>query len=292
MADIYGSHFLFAGENSRTYGLVVANMQTQRMTRVRGEADSVLYFDKATQRNRLIDLDYTNYPVSFEVEFFTSDENCTNVGERVLTLDERRAAERWLFRQAGYRSFYPSALDDPTKEVAENVTQVNSEGVESRVVKQLYLRCRFINPERIESAGGVIGWRATLEADSGLWWQEETDTWFFPNNPATDSVSTFTITLDTDMPEYTYPRITAYTGDAGGAWSLVNNTDDSTRLTAFSSFPANSGVVMQGGVNYLSGYLSRFSEKNFPRLLPGDNNFTVTGNIARIRVRFNNRRML
>lgn len=284
MADIYGSHFEYGGISSNLYGLIIANMQTSRMTGVEGTLSATYLFDKSDKSNKMIDMDYSSFPVSFDVEFFTADATCAHVGEQSLTVADRREIEKWLFNKPSFRKFYPDAEADTGGDLSETV---------DGETKRLYLNCRFINPERIENDSGVVGYRATLEADSGLWWQDAITKTIPVNNAAEDSVKVVTVTLDTDLDDYTYPRVTVSMGDIGGQFTLVNNTDSSTRLTTVDEVGANASVVMQGGLNYMSGqYYTKFSSPNFPRLLDGDNQITVQGNVSSITFVFQNRRLL
>jgi hypothetical protein len=284
VADFYGSHFEYGGVSSRDHGLILVNMDTARMQQVSGLVSGVYFFDKAEKRRRVIDNDYTEFPFSFEVEMITADNDCVHVGERAMTAAEKRAAEKWLFNRHNFRKFYLDVLDDPNGETVET---------SGGQTKRLYLNCRFINPEHIENESGVIGWRATLEADSGMWWQDTTQTTISVENAAADSTSVITVHVDTDLDDYTYPKVTVQMGSAGGSFTLINNTDDSTRMTTFDDIGANASVVLKGGINYVSGqYYEKFYLQNFPRLVDGDNNFTVSGNVESVTFEFNNRRML
>ena len=47
MADIYGSHFEFAGVPSRQYSLIIAAVNTNRITQKAGSIESVTIFNKS-----------------------------------------------------------------------------------------------------------------------------------------------------------------------------------------------------------------------------------------------------
>lgn len=306
MADIYGSYFRYAGVYSGSRGLIIASMQTPRMEQIAGTIGSVTFFEKYAQKNRLIDTDYTNFPLTFDVEILTTDANCVHVGEIPLTAAQQRTYEKWLFNNNEYRLFrLIDRQNNPDPATVEAIDEVDVNGDTVSSDKQLYLNCRFINPERIMN-GGVVGWRATLEADSGLWWQDqiETRTFFVPPSQqagtGADAVNTFTVHVDTDLNDYVYPRINIYFGDVGGTVTLVNNTDDSTRLTSWTALnvqdlpigeTGHPYVTIEGGVNYVTS-ADHFADQNFPRLLDGDNNFTIIGDVHHVRVRWQNRRNL
>ena len=277
MADIYGSHFEYAGISSRRYGLIIANVETRRFSQVSGSIEGKTVFNRSSKRRYLIDDDYSDFPVSYEIDIVTDN-------ERGIELYERREIEKWLFNKHDYRKLYLDIADDCFGETYEIIGGLQ---------KQLYMNCRFINPERLEYNGGIIGYRVTLEVDSGLWWQDATEQMFDIDNEAASSTSNFVVDVDTDLDDYTYPKVTITMGDLGGDVIITNVTDDNTRITKFVGLSANTTVILNGEINYVSGqnYL-KFDSRNFPRLLDGKNNFTVLGNVASISFEFNNRRML
>lgn len=277
MADIYGSHFEYAGVSSRLYGLIIANVQTNRFTQMSGSIEGHTVFNRVSKKRHLIDDDYTNFPVSYEVDIVSDN-------ERGIELNMRREIEKWLFNKHDYRKFYLDITDDCFGETYEII-----DGLQ----KQLYMNCRFVNPERLEYNGGIIGYRVTLEADSGLWWQDAVTKTFAVNNATSSSTSTITVGVDTDLDDYTYPKVVITMGGSGGDVIIANTTDDSTRLTKFTGLSANAVVTLKGELNYVSGQnYTKFSARNFPRLLDGDNAFTIQGNVSSIAFEFNNRRML
>lgn len=277
MADIYGSHFEYAGTTSLRHGLIIANVETERFTQAYGEVESVSFFNKSNSRRHLIADNYANSPISIEVEILTDK-------QKPIDPSERRAIERWLFNRTKYEKFYLDMGDDSTGETFEYV---------DGVCKRLYLNCRFVNPKRLEYNGGIVGYSATLEADSGLWWQDSiTKTYTLENESASDS-SMITVNLDTDSRTFTYPKVTIQMGSAGGNITVANYTDDSTRTTRFIDLSASTRVILNGETNYISGQnYEKFYKQNFPRLLDGANSVYVTGAVNSITFEFNNRRFL
>ena len=65
MADIYGSHFEFAGVSSRELGLIIANVNTSRSVSLGGPKEGVTIFSRAANKQYLIDDDYSSSPVLF-----------------------------------------------------------------------------------------------------------------------------------------------------------------------------------------------------------------------------------
>lgn len=277
MADIYGSHFEYGGISSRMYGLIIAGVELSRFTKAAGSIEGITIFNKKSKTRYLIDDNYSDSPLSFDIEIVTDN-------DRGIELNERRKVEKWLFNRGEYKKFYLDISDDTRGETYEII-----DGLQ----KQLYLNCRFVNPERLEYNGGIVGYKATLEADSGLWWQDAVVKSFDIDSDDSESMSTLSVFVDTDIDEYTYPRITIVAGDTDGDITLINNTDDGSRLTKFIDVPANSSITIKSDINYISGqFYEKFYKQNFPRLLDGENIFTVMGNVASVEFEFNNRRML
>ena len=83
------------------------------------------------------------------------------------------------------------------------------------VAHRRYLRCRFINPEKLEYNGGIVGYKFTLEADTG-YWVEDPITYSYSLNQAAGSTSNVSFTPDTDTDTYIYPSVTVTSGSTGG----------------------------------------------------------------------------
>lgn len=277
MADIYGSHFEYGGISSRQYDLILVNADTSRMTQLYGQKEGVTIFSKIANKQYLVDDDYSSSPISFDVEIMTDDDRC-------LEPAESRQIEKWLFNRKNYRRLYMDIADD---ERGETYEYINGE------MKRNYLNCRLINPEKLEGNGGIVGYKATLEADSNMFWQEPIEQSFEVHNSSSSSSSNVTITVDTDLEEYIYPNVTIRMGNDGGDIIIVNNNDDSTRQTKFVGLGGLATVVMKGELNYVSGqYYEKFAGRNFIRLLDGVNTFTIIGNVDTIMFEYSARRAM
>lgn len=282
MADIYGSHFTYGGVSSADRGLIFANVETDRFTQMAGTIAGVTIFNKSGKRNYLIDDDYSGSPLSFDIDIVTDD-------ERTLTLEERRTIEKWMFNRHGYKKLYIYHNDECGDPVVDDEYSETIEGS----VKRLYMNCRFVNPTYLEYQGGIVGYRATLEADSGYWWQDAITKVYTLNNANASSSTQITVDVDTDIDDYTYPRISVVMNTGGGDFSITNNTDDGARLTSFTDIAANATVIIDSEFNYVSGqYYLKFQDQNFPRLLDGSNTITVRGAVKSVTFTFNNRRNL
>lgn len=275
LAEIYGAHFEYSGTSSRRYSLMIANIETERFTQVSGTTQGITLFNKSSMKRHLIDDDYSDSPITIDVEIITDN-------QKTIDPYERRTIEKWLFNQTQYQKFYIDMADDST---GESFEYKNGE------YKRLYLNCRFVNPSRMEYNGGIVGYSATLEADSGMWWQDKTTLTFTLNHEAANNYSMIDVVVDTDSKYYTYPKVTITTGSIGGDVIISNYSDDSTRTTRFNELSANTSIILNGETNYISGQnFEKFYKQNFPRLLDGSNQVYVKGNVNTIKFEFCNRR--
>ena len=277
MADIYGSHFEYGGISSRQYSLIIANVDTSRMTALGGDTEGITIFSRSEKKRYLIDDDYTNSPISFQIEIVTEN------GRRLEPV-ERRQIEKWLFNNRTYRKLYLDIADDEFGDTYEYV--------DGKLLRN-YLNCRLINPEKMEYHGGVVGYKVTLEADSNMFWQDATVKTFSVNNGAADASTIITVDVDTDLDEYIYPKVTIRMGGVGGDIIIANNSDDGTRLTKFVGVGAFATLIMKGELNYVSGqYYEKFYQRNFIRLLDGENKLMVLGDIDSIEIEYSARRRM
>lgn len=277
MADIYGSHFEFAGISSREFGLIIVNINTDRFVKVGGSIKSSTVFSHRANQKYLIGTDYTDSNMSIDIEIITED-------ERPIERDERRAIEKWLFHHNEYCKMYLDIADDFNADTYEYV---------DGDIKRNYFNCRLLNPEKIESGSGTIGYKVTMETDSNLMWQDSIEKSFETNINTSDASAIIDVIVDTDSLNYTYPTVTINIGDVGGDIIISNNSDDSSRLTKFVDMSPNTTIIMKGESNYISGqYYTKFSTKNFIRLLDGVNKLAVMGNVKSIKIAFSNRRGL
>lgn len=277
MSDLYGSHFEYGGVSSRSYDLIIANIESARNISLAGEKSSVTVFNKNEKKRYLIDDDYSTSPLSFEMEIVTDDGRC-------LDQQERRKIEKWLFGHRDYRKLYWDIDDDCDSELYEFL---------NGNTLRLYLNCRMLNPTKLEYNGGIVGYKFTLEADSNMFWQDPISTTYNVDNSTSGSSSVVDIEIDTDIADYVYPKVTITMGSTGGDVTISNNTDDETRLTKFVGVSANATIIMKGEINLISGqYYEKFQHRNFIRLLDGVNKLTVIGNVKTIKIEYAARRLM
>lgn len=273
MAEMYCANFLYNGTESSTYNLVFANIDTSRYTQLYGAFSSNYVFNRKSKSQLIVNDVYTDSPVTFDVEIVTEDGS-------TISSSNMRTIERWLFGTYSYKRLY---IHDPSME----------ETIDG-VVKKLYLNCRFINPEKLEYNGGIVGFKCTLECDSNMFWQDEI-TKEFQGGHGTHE---YTITVDSDIEGYIYPYVEIRMSSSGGGsgWQgiidIKNTTDDVGRVSRFESVPADDTVKMYNDINHTTHY-AYFVKKNFIRLLNGTNTIVVTGgiDIDSITFSYQNRRL-
>lgn len=276
--DLSGSYFEYNGTTSRKYGLIFAHVETEEFEQLSGEIKSNVIFNKRGKRNYLIGESFEDSPLRFEAEIIMDNDQ---IIDRFL----RREIEKWLFHQRDFCKLYADMDCDTYGEAYELVN-----GVQKRV----YLNCRFVNPEKIEGNGGLMGYRFTVECDSCMAWQDPVICEYTLTPEAGTNDSVIAVEVDTDLRDYIYPKVTIQTGSSGGDIQIINYTDSSTRTTSFINLSPNITIVMNGdGINYISGeYYLKFSNKNFIRLLDGENTLFINGDVAKITFEFQNRRYL
>ena len=278
MANIYCSHFEYAGVSSKEKcGLILANAETERFLKVSGAISGKTIFSKKEKKIYLIDDDYSDAAEPFDVDIVTDTFRC-------LTPDEQRTVEKWLFNRRDYYRLYFDMDEDPNGETYEII---------DGAIKRLYLNCRFTNPSKLEYNGGIIGYRATVEPDSNMFWQDEITKRINIGGESSEATTTVSIDVDSDIDDYIYPKVTIQIGDVGGDIIISNNTDDVSRLTKFIGLPPKSRITMDGSINRISEhYYDYLYKQNFIRLLDGRNAFVLIGNIDYLEFVFSQRRMM
>ena len=241
-----------------------------------GETEQNSMFNKKGLRKHALRDRYEDAPLSIDVELIRTDGIITDI--------ERVEIERWLFHRAGFEKLFMISEVCPGGIFP---LQTDEDGY------AYYLNCRFLHPVKIENDAGIIGYRATLEADAPFAWVEEREYEFTLTGGSASANSAITVRVNSDLPEYIWPRVTIQTGNVGGNVTIVNQSDDPARLTSFSGLTNTTQVIMNGETNYISGQnYVKFSDKNFIRLRDGLNQIIITGDVVSIKISFRNRRYL
>lgn len=275
--DLAGCHFTYADVSSREYNLWFAHCDTSDYTQINGTTKPVTVFNYRGNRQYFIGDSYKDSPCAIDVEFVTDD-------DRTLSPQEMRDIERWLFNRKNYYKLYIDIADDCNGECYQIV-----DGKESR----FYFNCRFTNPLKIYGNGGVVGFKARMECDSYMLWQDPITKTFAINGTSIMSGKVIDIDVDTEVNDYVYPKVTIQMASAGGNITIINNTDDTSRRTTFRSLTGSITFTINGNINYVSGgnYI-KFYDRNFIRLIPGTNKIGIAGAITNITFEWENRRYL
>lgn len=293
MTDLYGSFFQFNGQSSEPYHLVFANIETKRNRQLYGTIKSETIFNKTNKTKYLIGDNYDDYPFSFEIEIVTEDGR---------TIDEasRREIEKWLFNLNSYKKLYMYNCNENT-----GVTTLGN----------IYLNCRFINPERIEYNGGVVGYYATLESDSGSWW-EDVECTYENNNGSTEQSNShsFCVEVDSCPVDFIYPDIEVeMKSTIGGSardmnFLQIRNNSDTVLSSGSASLSYRTlylaDIVDNGSTIKIDNETKQITKNNtlispdaltsldFPRLKNGANNFIIKGGDATIKFNYKTRRTI
>lgn len=260
-----GNYFTFGSFNSEDYGLIFAHIETEEFLSLAGTITSTTLFNKKRKASYFTGYDYSSSPISFDAEIVS------NCGEPI-SQDDCKVIEKALFNKSQRKK-----LRSKTGDVSTD---------------SYYFNCVLINPSRILSESGTIGFQFTVECDSPYLWQDDTNN-AIAINGVSGETKTFSVTVDSDMDEYIYPSVLIEMGDTGGDITIINQSDSSSRLTSFTNLSANAGFEMMGDINYVSdGYYQLLNNQNFIRLVDGINEFSVMGNVKNITLSWNNRRFI
>lgn len=262
MFDLYGCYFEYDGFESVDYDLIFGNIDTSRIVALESARNVNTIRSKRNNKNYITRVSYDKQSVEFDAEIITSEGT-------VIRETDVPFIEKALFTKSAYGKLKPVELRDDS---------------------QVYINCIFINPERIEVVGGIVGFKFTVVTDSVMAWEELQVQSFDAEAIGDDEVI---VKVKSDMDEYIYPEVTITTGSTGGDVVIYNSSDDSTRLTGFTDLPPLSTFIMYCDVNQItSDMYSHFTDMNFIRLADGENEFVVDGDIQSISFTFSNRRYI
>lgn len=261
MFDLYGCYFMYGDFNSEDYDLVFGNMDTSRLMALEASKNINTVRSRKHNVHYVNRVSYVDEPISFEAEIFTKDAT-------PIMPEDMATIERALFGRHSYTKLYQIFPHEDNR---------------------TYINCILTNPEKIESTAGVVGYKFVVNTDSVMAWEEQnTQEVVFDGND-----TQFTIIVKSDLNDYIYPEVEFEVGTSGGDITLYNDTDDATRFTSFSSVPASTSFTMKGAINHLTdGMYDYFTDRNFIRLVNGENNFYFTGDLDSVTFKFNNRKYM
>lgn len=282
-------HFEYGDFISREYGLIFAHADTSSFLSIAGDVASTYVFNKKNNTRYIIGNDYTESPLSFEIDIVTDD-------GMALTKENRRAVEKILFNKPYFQRLYVDLADDCMGETYEFV---NGE------MKRFYLNCRMMNPVKIEDGGGrVVGYKCTVECDCGYLLQDE----IIVEHDLDPDANSWAIDVEvrTDTNGYVYPIVIVECGeleqgteaDPVMSFDIKNLSDDPERATTFYNLESNVTVKMNSEINWIDGskYENFGGRRQFPRLLDGMNRIivsgSVNGSVSKLTLEWSNRRFL
>ena len=210
-----------------------------------------------------------NAPLEFEVEII-GEEGCCSVHERAI--------KNWLFNSPTFKELYIDPEDDKEAEYV------------SGTIKRQYLECVFCNPQKIEYAEGTVGWRCTCMCSSTMAIQEKVE------KTLSSFGSDIILNVDTDIQDYVYPYLVITCGGAKSDITITNKSDNNRAMqikdaTAKAVLYADCSIgTIVNSAN--TEYYDRLVNQKFLRLLPGANTLLVTGDVASIKISWNNARWM
>lgn len=152
--------------------------------------------------------------------------------------------------------------------------------------------CLITNPQTRKVGNVIYGFTFHVVCDSQWAWSfEKTINRIFTSAPNNYAINYYN---KTDQEGYLYPTITVLMNNSGGSFSIVNQSE-SNRAFSFTSLTRNETICINNDNKIIkstidgedSGYLriGNFNKKWF-RLLPGNNNLLVSGNISTLNISF------
>lgn len=274
--NLSGRYFIYNDIASKQYGLRILNLDTDRIATLATPMSYSATYNRGKKQFYVTGSTYES-PLDFEIEF---------VSDKPLTLLQSRTIKKWLFNKKNPARLY--------SEIKKDTTRVRMNGV----WKRDYMECIFYNPEEIRFADGVHGYKATGLLTSIMAVQEEVEYVFTSFiDSSTSQLLPLTVRVDSDIDDYVYPvmEITMASGSTSNV--IITNNTDNARVFRLNSVLAQETVLVDNAIGtvYTEAQVSLYDNlvnKRFFRLLPGDNEFTVSGNVASLKIRFSNARYL
>lgn len=259
--------FTYDDFQSKDYGIRFAYFDTSEHTVLGGGYTYTNFYSKTGHRNIPISaLQTEDNIVSFEIEMMA--ENGLSDEDEAIVYDK-------LFNNLSFKTL-----------IVDNQLSETEDNQQSETQPVYYMNCLFTDPERINAImdGSVVtvGYKCNLILDSAWMWTDKTV-------EIQDSES-YTIKVETQIKDYTYPILTISVGSTGGTVSIVNNSDNDY-TTSFESLSPATEIVMTPDyckIDYTGtgSIWAKFYDKHFLRLIPGDNNITISGDVESLKVEY------
>lgn len=256
-----GNYFTYNGISSRNYGLFFASVAAEPSHKYGEAAAYHTACFSANGRRDILGVRYET-PLEFEAEI---------VSETPLDAETLREVGNWLFQSPNYAKL--------------EIDSTDYEGI--------YFNCVLNQAEVYEyAAGGSYGacvLKALAICDAPWGWEEEKTKTY----ASSEIGSTMIFDNASDDRGYLYPKVIFTTGETGGEAVLQNITDNSRQTRVLSLNPNETVTLTPEPKQILSStgrsLYSSFN-KNFPRFLPGENHFSVTGDVVTLSITYQNAR--
>lgn len=285
-------YFTYGDFNSRDFNLIFAHVETEPYNKTNGTLKVNAFYNKTNGTRYFTGYDATESPLSLEVEIVTDDAS-------TLSMQDCKTIERKLFNSNIFKKLFVDISD---------VCDDDGYSMQNGEMQKLYLNCVLVNPERIVSGDGVVGYRCTVECDSGYAAYEVTKRYEFDdvyNNPI-PHFHRIVVSVDSDVDDYTYPSIAIQTKDNASNIRVQNETallseDDYVSFRVRENLTdyviGKVKIEMDGNTKMVTTdgeQLDDHTEFNrkFLRLVNGDNLIAVAGRVESFEIRWVNRRYL
>ncbi len=151
----------------------------------------------------------------------------------------------------------------------------------------IYINCFFTKPEILRSGNIIMGFNATLVADSPWWFTYPRN--FIKNYTGDVTTNTFIFNNTTDNNFYTYPTLILTTSNVGNSDMIIINQSDNNRTSILTNLDANEIITLNNDLqiiesSFLDNHLQYFN-KNWFRLVQGVNQINIqASNIAQFKM--------
>lgn len=267
---LFTGYFIYGGVNSSVFHLVFANLDTNKLKEISGTTEYTTEFYDGLNRHEILGSGWDGDPFSFEVEV---------ISEQPISDLDAKKIKRWMFNSPHFQKLYEGL--NAKKSLDEFV---------DRKIKRSYVECVFQNPSEIRKSGNLFGWRCTCLLATPMAVQDPTEVEY------TDFSQPITIDVDTDFKGYTYPYVEIKAGNSSPSADItIKNITDKNRSMQVKSVTAKSTLYVDCGVGSITdsseySYYDKLTDQKFLRLLPGVNTLEVTGDVEKLKLRWNNAR--
>lgn len=210
--------------------------------------------------------------MSFEVEILS---------ETPIDNIQSKKIKRWMFNSPTFQKLYESiGAECSLDEIVEGQ------------LKRCYVECVFTKPIEIRKSGNLFGWKCTCTIASPMAVQ---DTIIDEYNDFNNNI---TIDVSSDYNGYTYPYVELKAGNTEVSTDIIiKNITDNNRPMKISSVTADTTLYIDcrvGSIIDSSGnsYYDKLADQRFLRLLQGDNELEITGDIDSVKFSWNNLKYL